>query len=81
MEKDQGSGLVNYPSFTSFSLRSTSVGMGCASLSDPPALYPFGCCLLGVVSHRLDSCDSGRCRGHRLESQAAKEEMSSFMVN
>jgi hypothetical protein len=34
--------------------------MGCASLSDPPALYSFGCCLLGIASHHLDSCDGWR---------------------
>src|ERR1700688_2586249 len=38
--------------------------MGRASLSDPPARDPFRCCLLGIASHRLDSCDTGRCRGH-----------------
>src|SRR5689334_6173408 len=27
--------------------------MGCASLSDPPALSSLGCCLLGIASHHL----------------------------
>src|SRR5260370_752070 len=47
--------------------------MGGASVSDPPAHYPFGCCLLGVAPHCLDSCDPGRCRGYPLEPQTAEE--------
>jgi hypothetical protein len=46
----------------------TAVGMGCVPLSDPSPRCPFGCSLLGLASHCLDSWRAGSRGRHSLES-------------
>lgn len=46
--------------------------MGRPSVSDSSTRHPFGCCLLGVTSHRLDSYHLGGSRRDSLEPALGK---------
>src|ERR1700693_5897100 len=49
--------------------------MGRASVCNPPALYSFGCRLLGLEAHRLDSCHLGCGSRDPLESQTPEKSL------
>src|SRR5258708_30567462 len=46
--------------------------MGSAFVSHPPTRHPFGCCLLGLEAHYLDSLRFRGSGSHSLESQTSE---------